>query len=604
MDTLYHTRIIHSYYLLLIFSAYIKVINGSDDININRDASSYCSCQENLDFNQLEIKLPPPFLSVNYYTSIDSPLGISINSTGGLSSKDGTTVNLNRWRNQLCAINSQQEITIVFIGGSMTSGRMPGQMQDGSETSHNCSRHEACNNGQGFPDLNSDCRPCAYPAFFHTLLQSLYPHKQVNVINLAVGGTSSRAILSIVGDQLKALPVINFLYFHFTTNDHGEDAKFVGAGFEQLMRYLLKIPSAPAITGINMLGNMPVHMNITQYYGIPMLQPEQYVLPRKDIREKDNNNDYVGFFPKLIHPAWPYHKLIGNFLIAAWKVQYDRLCDENYILKTSYDPLSASPPSVSVSVSSSSEEKKKHLFNSMHSKYTLPPPTFKDQLTMFDTFCVHPTESIHADNLEQYVFYRDSGTNSSSSNWKLGEDMVGNNKPGWWIDDVSGGNITFRLHMLFPHPVIGLGYLRSYENMGRVRIHVDDQEDETVMINALDSSRRVSVTAYQRLCTSNETDAEDMTASPPSESPDTLTLSASSPESESEAENDVQKWTGNFPACSMSASHDRYRHHINQGFGGNFKGHRQPHDLHIELLPSTDKSATHNKFKIMYIVTC
>mmetsp|Transcript_39472 Transcript_39472/g.40219 ORF Transcript_39472/g.40219 Transcript_39472/m.40219 type:complete len:239 (+) Transcript_39472:2-718(+) len=236
-------------------------------------------------------------------------------------------------------------------------------------------------------------------------------------------------------------------------------------------------------------------------------------------------------------------------------------------------------------------------------------------------------------NIERYEYRHVSGTNSSERErermkWKLGEDVPGNNKPGWWIDEREGGKISFKLHLIFPDPVIGIGYLISYEHMGRARVYLDDNKNEGMILDGQDSvidterekERHVSYTSYKRLCKERDKDERegvinqvhnnDNNNNNNTNNINNISVVFKSNISKSNSFlNNKTLLHSILPYCDTSITYNknRFRQHQSVVIGshtGKHTGEIEIHNLTFHLLPLINNNSIHNKFKILYIVTC
>lgn len=100
-------------------------------------------------------------------------------------------------------------------------------------------------------------------------------------------------------------------------------------------------------------------------------------------------------------------------------------------------------------------------------EYTLPHPQRNVTMgSVRDKLCIQP-ETMLLPTADAAGAWR------SSDGWILGEDGAHNQKPGWWLDSHSGGSITFTLQVRKAKPLVGILFLTSYENMGRVEFFLD-----------------------------------------------------------------------------------------------------------------------------------
>ena len=101
------------------------------------------------------------------------------------------------------------------------------------------------------------------------------------------------------------------------------------------------------------------------------------------------------------HPQYPYHIVIANFLMKVWTIQ------------------------VELAIKSSNNK-----YTSIEISSILPPPMHKEKIRITQAAC----SDIH----NVYIGLESNVTwTSISGDWKRGGDMIGNNKPGWWIDSTT-----------------------------------------------------------------------------------------------------------------------------------------------------------------------
>ena len=162
--------------------------------------------------------------------------------------------------------NHSRNITIVFLGGSFTTGRMPGlgesafayRPQGYSNVDLKC--HGTCRNPLNQSDLSGDfslqrnCPACAYPARFEHYLRTAYSAiaGSIFVHNLAQPGSTSLSISSTLGDSLRQLPPVDAFFVTYVDNDrnfHEQDTRRISAGFEILVRFLLSASGSGSGSG-------------------------------------------------------------------------------------------------------------------------------------------------------------------------------------------------------------------------------------------------------------------------------------------------------------------------------------------------------------------
>lgn len=236
--------------------------------------------------------------------------------------------------------------------------------------------YNACDDEGSFKDSK-----CAYPRFLEDILRNAYPDIQLNVHNLALRGCNSRCILNERMDEIKSLGAVDLALLHMTTNDRAEPMEYplISAAFEALVRFLLTLPSRPAVLVIQMLMFVEAsdriytpHLEVVRHYALPVIAVEQYSdsssnvcnynakKPSK-VNRMSNLDAWFGFLLELplivselfkeqseglsrtwdtcpyddkwwpvwrrdstMHPEWPYHQALAQFLYAVWILHDDR----------------------------------------------------------------------------------------------------------------------------------------------------------------------------------------------------------------------------------------------------------------------------------------
>ena len=156
--------------------------------------------------------------------------GTSLLTTGGLQKY--YSADFFRWHKVKKKIDNDEINTnnktmkIVFLGGSMTSGIIWG----------------SCYLNDIRANVMKTCSEVAYPARFKIWLPKAYPNVNVFIYNLAIGGSQSRGLLTIIGDKLKNIDDVDAIFIHYLTNDSAEavvDPIGLSIAFEDLIRFLL-----------------------------------------------------------------------------------------------------------------------------------------------------------------------------------------------------------------------------------------------------------------------------------------------------------------------------------------------------------------------------
>jgi hypothetical protein len=515
--------------------------------------------------------------------SAHAPMGLPLDGSGGLVFQG----DLSRWR-RVAAKTAQANasLDIVILGGSMAAGHMDDLAvpileshrfrakwftQCGSQcfdevqlprcfTSCDDGR---CRRGQNHALI---ARPCAFGERFGHWLQRAYPRATVRVHNCAVGGTSSEGFLPFVGRTPRA----DIFLLHFVDNDWAaaggtmDGVEGISAAFELLIRALLRRPNMPAILELQQAGGAArnlsggewwAHSLVARHYGVPILSIEKNVVS-------------PDFTLHARHPPWPWHQLLADVLAYAWRHQ---ACagGGNAIGSTDDIPGSLPTPLSELTVRRAGME-----------------------------FCEsEPLTFIRSDGVKK-TRAKQLGTEvvRATPHWRHGPDREGS-RPGWWANASAGGEIVFDVTVNENHPVIVIGFLTSYENMGSARFYLDgDRLNGGVIVNASESHGRFSLVRTQLVC---------------------------KPTSDAGLNNEVDELAASFRVSFRECEAVRSRR---------LKGHTPPprdiaktdlmtmtkgnsmalrarrHRLHVELLPSAGSSASSasagNKFKVYTITSC
>lgn len=144
-----------------------------------------------------------------------------------------------------------EELTIGFLGGSITEGRGAANIQD------------------------------CYVSQVYRWWHDTFPQASVNVINAGVGGTSSYLGVHRVGEELLAHKP-DLVFMEFAVND--TYTEFCMNSYENLIRRILTDDSNPALVllfATNAVGDssQDVQAALGQYYGIPMISYGKAVTP-------------------------------------------------------------------------------------------------------------------------------------------------------------------------------------------------------------------------------------------------------------------------------------------------------------------------------------
>ena len=201
--------------------------------------------------------------------------------------------NVERWHRVL---KKQGHIKIAVVGGSVTAG------------------HE-CEPGQ----INVPNHACAWPHRLETMLAasspSLRPPNQtIEVVNLAVGGTSSIAGSTLI----VGLTGYDAIVMHWTANDEMEDhGSAIVAAFETDVRSALALPQRPAVLifeGFAFQQDEPwaeeMHYDVARVYDVPVISARsafwnhQNLGPQLRLQSLHVESEWHARFACLMYENW------------------------------------------------------------------------------------------------------------------------------------------------------------------------------------------------------------------------------------------------------------------------------------------------------------
>ena len=365
--------------------------------------------------------------------------------------------------------NNNMNVTIVFLGGSLTHGHGINMFPKRNITSF-------CNNNLELCPIDITamgyipCISCAFPKRFEYWLQQNYPYLTINVYNLAKGGINTESILGTVDIYLNNIPtVIDVIFLNYVDNDRnfGERANgHISAAFEQLIRYLQVYNTNITIIDIEMYSNTPSltyppHELVLQHYHIPTINYDKIVHSKLHMTER--------------HPPWAYHQLISDVLSYTWLIANKTAFyttykhTSNIIITTKYKLPSPIPQ--------------------LYNYHTRIPPVCTAITHLDAQYCTHI-----ADKCE-------SAINTINTTGTLGEWVLGQDRPekyGWYIDSLSGGQLQVTLYITNLNPTVIIGYLKSYECRGTVKVYVKGHPDDYNLINS--TMAQYSQTYIHRVC--------------------------------------------------------------------------------------------------------
>lgn len=182
-------------------------------------------------------------------------------------------------------LKNGEEVTVGFIGGSITQGTSAG--------------NELC-----YAKLTADW------------LQQTYSGAKINYINAGIGATGSYiGVHRVTTDLLSQKP--DLVFVEFSVNDTTEFTQRNKESYDSLLRTIWKSSTNPAIITIATTQEdgtsfQDQHAEIVKHYDLPMISYRNTILDtikHGDIVWKDISNDNI-------HPNVPGHKIVSQLLQA------------------------------------------------------------------------------------------------------------------------------------------------------------------------------------------------------------------------------------------------------------------------------------------------
>lgn len=505
-----------------------------------------------------------------------------------------------------------------------------------------------------------DCKPCAWPARLQDWLQKVYPDTVITVHNMAVGGTHSEAALGLIGHEVTRLRAVDLAIVAYSFNDwaiqeqNGETR--VAAAFEELIRLLLEVDGSPTLLilefyvpdAINFI--YPPHGRVAEHYRIPVISFE-YAAMRNDVFESlapplpdakvSANGEWSSFiFRDDPHPPWPYHQLMADLLAYAWRYQQAAVCKTRggdvHDITVTKDPHKNVATFVNNTQSREqrarqgekdiekvAEEEVEGGAEGVRRVGLLPKPIeeYVDLRARLFRYCLQPLTLIEAtgntsnvpfvasgpsygvdSSMTHHVGHRHTKHNTSIAQpWQYGEDVAGNQKYGWWVDDPFGGEISFNISLpKRDPPVISFGFLESHEHMGAVRVYLDGDRSRYALFNASNKAKRISVMRTEVVCFEEIGVVIGVGGSERGHRQGVGSTRQSlrdDKESQIKSGGSVRPMQG-LSSCNASTVDP-------QTFRFRRNGEGFQHSIHFELIPNISGLRTHrNKFKIYFISTC
>lgn len=206
-----------------------------------------------------------------------------------------------RLKNTFVKALNGEDITIGFIGGSITQGSL-------------ASTEKTC-----------------YAYLVYSWFKRTFPKIHVNYVNAGIGGTGSDLGVSRVDDDLlRFKPDVTIV--EFSVNDR-EDEHFFES-YEGLVRHIL---SDPSDTGLILVFNVrydtmesaeDIHLKIGRHYDVPCLSMRSSVY-QKVADGTIKNRDIT---PDDLHPNDEGHKLLAELILRYLDMVYESSKDLKYYL--------------------------------------------------------------------------------------------------------------------------------------------------------------------------------------------------------------------------------------------------------------------------------
>lgn len=186
-----------------------------------------------------------------------------------------------------------EEVTIGFIGGSITEGHAASSMQ-------NC-----------------------YVSRVYRWWCDTFPEATIHLVNAGVGGTSSYLGVHRVDSELLAYAP-DLVFIEFAVND--TYTEFCLTSYENLIRRILQSDSSPAVVllfAINAVGGtvQEVQASIGEYYKLPMVSYGNAVIPEVAA----GSIAWSEIARDIVHPNDEGHALFAEFITTYLEEVYKQL---------------------------------------------------------------------------------------------------------------------------------------------------------------------------------------------------------------------------------------------------------------------------------------
>lgn len=227
-----------------------------------------------INLSEITVSAAAPDLNQMYQRAVDYPQG-----------------DLTRLANTLRKAQRGQEITIGFIGGSITEG-------------FNASTNENC-----------------YVSLVHKWWCEKFPKTKINLVNAGIGGTSSYLGVHRVETEL-LVHKPDLVFIEFAVND--SYTEFCMNSYESLIRKIMTSEKTPAVVllfATNALGDgvQAVEEALGLYYNLPMISYKNAVIPEVEA----GNFAWNEISSDIVHPNDLGHGIFASLIT--------RYLDELYI---------------------------------------------------------------------------------------------------------------------------------------------------------------------------------------------------------------------------------------------------------------------------------
>ncbi|MCH5324136.1 MAG: SGNH/GDSL hydrolase family protein [Eubacterium sp.] len=188
-----------------------------------------------------------------------------------------------RLANVIKKLQAGEEVTVGYIGGSITQGTSAGD--------------QLC-----------------YAKLTTNWIAEQYPDAKVNYVNAGIGATGSYIGVHRVTDQLLSKNP-DLVFVEFSVNDTYANTERDKESYDSLLRTIWAHETNPAIITIvttqdNGTSMQAVHSEVAEHYDIPMISYHDSILDviaHGDIKWSDISNDNI-------HPNVPGHKIVSQLL--------------------------------------------------------------------------------------------------------------------------------------------------------------------------------------------------------------------------------------------------------------------------------------------------